>query len=302
MNDTKGIKPNLNNLLKLRFYAKNLQLFKYQKVNSFTAGKRLSNAKGKGMDFDEVRHYQAGDDIRLMHWSLTAKLGKPFTKVYKEERQRSIYFVVDQSNTMRFGTKECFKSVKAIQAMALLGWSGINEQEKVGGYIFDENGYFFEKPSYGKKSLLKMFKNSIERSLYVNTSTNLEGILKNIYTKAKSGNIIIIISDFYSFSENTQKYIKLLTNSNEIINIYTYDSIEKSLPSKSLFLFGDGENTLEINNSIKQQQKDYEKTFESRFLKVKNFSKKYRIKFLSLATDDNLVKTINYGIDDYANK
>ncbi|MDE4959538.1 DUF58 domain-containing protein, partial [Francisella tularensis subsp. holarctica] len=80
-----------------------------------------------------VSHYQAGDDIRLMHWALTARLGKPYTIVYHEERERSLYFILDQNTTMNFGTQECFKSVKAANILALRGFGAFDAQDKVGG-------------------------------------------------------------------------------------------------------------------------------------------------------------------------
>lgn len=109
------------------------------------------------MDFDEVRHYQAGDDIRLMHWALTARLGKPYTKVYHEERERSLYFVLDQTKSMHFGTRECFKSVKATNILALIGFGALEAHEKVGGIIFDDHGYNFYPAKQDKSALVKMF-------------------------------------------------------------------------------------------------------------------------------------------------
>ncbi|KEI35160.1 hypothetical protein FRA_41c10540 [Francisella sp. W12-1067] len=303
MKSYKGVKPDINELLNYRYQAKTLKLFASQRVNNVNAGSSLSKAKGRGMDFDEVRHYQAGDDIRLMHWSLTARLGKPYTKVYHEERERRVYFVLDQCNTMKFGTRECFKSVKATNVLALIGFGALEAHEKVGGVIFDNNGYNFYSAKQDKSSLFKMFNFTIAEEVEYQTRSEggLATVLKFLYSKICSNSVIILISDFTKFDSHAQQYLKLLAKKNQIINIFTYDPIEKALPALDLYYFSDGKEKFVLDAASKKQNKMYQDIYSARYSAIKDYSHKYRMGFVQIATNDDLVKTINHGIVNYAN-
>ena len=298
MKSYKGVKPDLKSLLNYRYQAKKLSFFQKQVVNSVNSGNRRSHAKGKGMDFDEVRHYQFGDDVRLMHWSLTARLGKPFTKVYKEERERALYFVVDQSSAMAFGTRECFKSVKAAEALALIGFGALSNNEKVGGVIFDDVGYNYYPAKQNSTSLFRMFNSIIddEKNYQVKAENGLENSLKTLYAKVKSNSVIVVIGDFNNLTDISKNYIKMLTKSNEVINIFCYDPIEKDLPNAGIFTFSDGQQRFDIDCASKKQRQDYLNIFINRQDGIKNFARQYKMSYIELATNDDLFKTINYGI------
>jgi len=303
MKSYKGIKPEVQELLKYRYKAKALKLFANQRVNTTNAGNNISKAKGRGMDFDEVRHYQAGDDIRLMHWALTARLGKPYTKVYHEERERNLYFVIDQNSTMNFGTRECFKSVKAANILALIGFGALEAHDKVGGVIFDDNGHNFYPAKQDKTSLVKMFNfvSSDEKEHQLSSEKKLAEALKFLYAKVRSNSVIIVVSDFSSFDEQAKQYLKLLSGKNAVINIFNYDPIEKELPALDTYYFSDGKNKIALDTASKEQSMIYKNLYEDRYATIKEFSRKNRTGFIEVATNDDLVKAINYGIASYAN-
>ena len=298
MKSYKGIKPDIKELLSYRYRAKALKLFANQKVNTVNAGSKASKAKGRGMDFDEVRHYQPGDDIRLMHWSLTARLGKPFTKVYHEERERTMYFVVDQSATMQFGTRECFKSVKMANATALLGFGALEAHEKVGGIVFGDNGYNYYPAKQDKSALLKMLNHvtNDETKIQITTNKGLSDALKFLYAKVRSNSVIVVLGDFDGFNEHAQQYLKLLAKKNEIINVFSYDPIEKELPAKDVYNFSNGSENLVLDAANTKQYQVYKDIYNARHSAIKDFSRQYQMAFFEIATNDDLVKTINYGV------
>ncbi|WP_395166675.1 DUF58 domain-containing protein [Francisella salimarina] len=303
MKSYKGVKADIQELLNHRYQAKSLKLFANQKVNTTNAGTNISNAKGRGMDFDEVRHYQAGDDIRLMHWSLTARLGKPYTKVYHEERERSLYFIVDQNSTMNFGTRECFKCVKAANTLALLGFGALEAHDKVGGIIFDDQGYNFYPAKQDKSALIKMFNfiTTDHKDYQLKSQKKLADVIKFLYAKVRSNSVIIIISDFSSFDEQAKQYLKLLRAKNEVINIFSYDPIEKELPALDTYYFSDGEHRIVLDAASKKQRSVYKNLYQERYTAIKDFSRKNKTGFIEIATNDDLVKAVNYGIANYAN-
>jgi uncharacterized protein (DUF58 family) len=298
MKSYKGIKPDIKELLSYRYRAKALKLFANQKVNTVNAGSKASKAKGRGMDFDEVRHYQPGDDIRLMHWSLTARLGKPFTKVYHEERERTMYLVVDQSATMAFGTRECFKSVKMANATALIGFGALEAHEKVGGIIFDDGGYNFYPAKQDKSALLKMLNHVTNDTTkrQITTDKGLSDALKFLYAKIRSNSVIIVLGDFDGFDDQAQQYLKLLAKKNEIINIFSYDPMEKELPAKDVYNFSNGKENLVLDAANTKQYQAYSDIYNTRHNAIKNFSRQYQMAFFEIATNDDLVKTMNYGV------
>ncbi|AJI45451.1 DUF58 domain-containing protein [Francisella tularensis subsp. novicida] len=303
MKSYKGVKPDIQELLSYRYQARALKLFANQRVNTTNAGNNISKAKGRGMDFDEVRHYQAGDDIRLMHWALTARLGKPYTKVYHEERERNLYFILDQNTTMNFGTKECFKSVKAANILALLGFGALDAHDKVGGIIFDDKGYNYYAAKQDKSALVKMF-NFVagdSKQYQLASDKKLADAIKFLYAKIRSNSVVIVISDFSSFDEQAKQYLKLLSAKNAVINIFSYDPIEKELPALDTFYFSDGKRRIALDSASKQQSGIYKNLYQNRYTAIKDFSRKNKTGFIEVATNDDLIKTINYGIASYAN-
>jgi len=295
-----GIRPSIHELLALRHYAGNIQFFNKNKVHATQAGNRLSIARGRGMDFEEVRRYQPGDDIRLIHWSLTARLGKPFTKIYREERERSVYFVIDQSATMHFGSKVCFKNVMAAKIAALLGWTALQHHEQVGGIVFNNDYAEYIKPKRSRQALLNLFNllNNNQGICHYNggLSANLELLSRNLH----SGSVVIIISDFFNLDNQTECYLKQINKKAEIINIMVYDPLEVNLPGSGNYSFSNekGQERLEIS-STKNNKELYNRQFIKRLNLIETISRQNQMQFVKIATNDNPLQQINQGILKY---
>ncbi|WP_240992094.1 DUF58 domain-containing protein [endosymbiont of Riftia pachyptila] len=130
--------PQLNDLLELRHQAHTLGLASHHRVNSSFSGLYASVFRGTGLDFEEVREYREGDDIRNMEWNVTARTNTPHLKVFREERERSVVLCIDKGPHMSFGTRGTFKSVQAARAAALLGWAAARLNDRVGGMLFGD--------------------------------------------------------------------------------------------------------------------------------------------------------------------
>lgn len=298
-NKNSAIVPVSNELLALRLQAKNIAFFDGNRVNSNISGNKLSLARGRGMDFDEVRQYQAGDDIRMIHWSLTARLGKPYTKIYKEERQRMVYLVVDQSSTMHFGTKVCFKNVLAAKIAALLGWAAIGHQEQVGGIVFNDQYTEYVKPHSSRNGILRLFKFLTQEQQLRHHQGGMEFSLQLLANNIQSGSVVIIISDFFKTTPETYKYLQLINRKAEVINFMTYDPLEQALPEFGSYTFTDnGQHKLEIS-ATKTNKLRYQDSFTLRQQQIERFSRSNNMQFVPIATNDNLMQIINRGISKY---
>ncbi|MCC2624554.1 MAG: hypothetical protein K0R14_427 [Burkholderiales bacterium] len=288
-----GINPDIKELLALRHYATNIKFFNKMKVNTAQTGSHLSVARGRGMDFDEVRRYQNGDDIRLIHWPLTARLGKPYTKIYKEERERAVYLLVDQSYSMQFGTRVCFKNVLAAKIAAIFGWAALNHHEQIGGIVFNDDRAQFIKPRRSRQSMLDLFNLITNPLALAQPGGGLNNALQLIYKKLQSGSIVIVISDYFLINEETETYLRLIGQKSELINVLVYDPLEAALPSSSghYTFTGDGKSKLDISANTKTC-KLYSTPFENRLAKIKQINQQ----FLQVATNDDLVQKINYGV------
>lgn len=294
-----GVVPDIKELLAMRYYAPDIQFFNRQKVNLAVTGTQRSIARGRGMDFEEVRHYQAGDDIRLIHWPLTARLSKPFTKIYREERERAVYLIVDQSHSMHFGSRVCFKNVLAAKTAALLGWTALKHHEQVGGIIFNDNNSMYIRPARGHKTLLNLFNLITDTNSLKQTNGSLLNALQLVIKKSHSGSIVIVISDFFTLNETIKSCLKLITHKCELINFFIYDPLEAKLPENGYYSFiGDGQAKLEISAN-KKNCSLYATPFTNRLNQIKLFSQQNQAQLVQLATNDNLVQKINYGIHKY---
>ena len=291
-----GITPSIKELLALRYYATKIDLFNRKRVNQIKSGGHLSHARGRGMDFEEVRAYQPYDDIRLIHWSLTARLGKPYTKIYKEERERAVYLLVDQSLSMKFGTRVCFKNVLASKLAALFGFATLGGNDQIGGMVFNDQHAQFFRPNRSRKSLLDILNVLTNDNAIKSNQGGLDNTLKFMLQRIQSGSTVIIISDFYNTNKDTVAYLKLLAQKAQVINTLVYDPLEEKLPGDGQFDFTDtGKRYLQINWG-KKTNILYSKDFNERIEKLESLSKKNNMQFIKIATNDDMVKKLNYSL------
>ena len=197
----------LDDLLGMELLAKGFSfLAKKQRVKSILGGKHASKLRGRGLDFEEVRNYVAGDDIRNIDWKVTARTKKTHTKVFSEEKERPVLIVVDQSKSMFFGSEKYTKSVVAAKLAALTAFRVLKEGDRVGGVVFADNGIDFVLPKRNKKNALQFLEKIVERNHQLKDSNPVifEEALKETFIKIKNivthDYLIIIISEFFKIS------------------------------------------------------------------------------------------------------
>jgi uncharacterized protein (DUF58 family) len=174
--------PDFNELVNLKAKASSLNMRSNSKVVSPVIGDYKSPFRGQGMEFEEVREYVAGDDVRNIDWRVTARTGSAHVKIFTEERERTVLICVDANDTMRFGTKGTFKSIQAARAAALIGWYANSINDRVGTCVFGnvENDMKFYKPKRSRESLWKMLKLLSDKTPNNNNIVALDETLKHM--------------------------------------------------------------------------------------------------------------------------
>lgn len=201
------------------------------------AGSTLSKFKGRGMEFDEVRHYQSGDDIRAIDWRVTARTGKAHTKLFREEKERPVFILTDFSPTMLLGSQLLLKSVQAAHIAAAIAWQSAYRGDRVGGLSGNASGHMEMKPMPRDKGVLRylhMLAESHSQAQQHSTSqVSLQDNLQRLRQLVKTGAEVYIISDFQSLSEDYLAPLRALSLHNQVQAIMVQDPLEQQLPNVS---------------------------------------------------------------------
>ena len=280
-------------LLALRHPAKLLGNQKPRQVRSGQAGGYLSRFRGRGTEFDEVRPYQPGDDTRDIDWRVSARSGRTYTKLFREERECPLLIAVDLRRPMHFGSRVTFKSLQAIQAATLLAWFGEHRGDRIGLSIFNESGHHELRPKRGQKAVLHLINQLLEhqRPSSDNHESSLERELLRLQTIAKSGSRLYLLSDFHDLDDSAIKRMRALARHSELVCLFLYDPLESQLPSRGTYTVSDGEQRLTVISN-RQLVEQFQQRFAERQQRLQELSQSGIIKLLPVATDDPLVETL----------
>jgi uncharacterized protein (DUF58 family) len=304
----RGAYTSLADLLRCRFAAKDLKLFAHRPARSLLAGSERTRFRGRGMDFEEVRLYQAGDDIRTIDWRVTARTQVPHTKIFREERERPVFMVVDQRSSLFFGSQTCFKSVLGAHIAALLAWAALANGDRLGGLVFGDNQQRDIRPRRSKHAVLDLLHQLQDYNhklttpvaaapLGDNNNINLNQILTDTRRIAKPGCAVFIISDFLDADENTERQLFELARHTDVTLIHLYDPLERQLVSNAPLTVSNGRERIGLPSHNKAFQQAYTQVFESRLAKLTQSCKRLAIGLLSYSTQDDVYKELRqaYG-------
>ncbi len=291
---SRGAFITLEQLFDQRHVAKSLELDYQSRSRLGMSGSHISKHKGRGVDFEEFRAYQPGDDIRQIDWRVTARTGRPFTKVFREERERPVIIGCDQSHNMFFGSQVAFKSVVAAEAAAIICWTTVDHGDRVGGVVFSDNTQDLVKPRRSKRSALR-FLDSLARYNQelvqhhadedaVNENT-LQLALEQMYRITRPGSNVYLISDFQSFNDRCRKYLHQMAIHNSVTCIFVYDALEENLPIPGVYSITDGHQRSTINTYKKSVRSLYHDQFESRREMLLGEFNKMKVPLITLRTD-----------------
>lgn len=251
------------------------------------SGQYLSRFKGRGMEFDEARLYQAGDDVRSIDWRVTARTGRAHTKIFKEEREQPVFICVDYRSPMAFATRGVYKSVQAAKLAALLAWSAKNQGDRIGGQIFSDQGCLELKPHHGKHAVLRFLNHLVSPGYTLKDEITLERALSRLLHHARPGSRVYIISDFRGMSELVQNHLFRLARHCEVVMIQVFDSLESELPPNGRYQFTDGTQMRLVDTADSARIHAYQQRFQRQQTNLLEMSKRIGGALLLCKTNDS---------------
>ncbi len=301
---------------------KELQQYSYQ-ANSVLANKTLAKAKlagghlspikGRGMEFNECRQYQPGDDIRSIDWRITARTGKTYSKLFSEEKERPVYVLLDLSPSMYFGSQYRLKSAQACHLTALLAWATKHKSDRVGGIIIGAFGHKELKPQRQQRGIMQLLNETVtlhnaqlnppsvnpnQQPLNSGASASpesLAGALTRLRLLCKTGSHIMIISDFLNLDDKAQKQLSLLKRHNEIEAWQIYDPLELSLPALSgnvRLAVSDGKQQGFVSPSNAESRQKYQQHADVKQQALRQIMNRYGIRHHRISSGESLLSQI----------
>ena len=260
-------------------------------VNDLFGGEYHSVFKGLGMTFSEVREYIPGDDIRMIDWNVTARSNAPFVKVFEEERELTVYLMVDVSRSGHFGTVDQFKSELAAEIAAVLGFSAIKNQDKVGLILFSDHVEKYIAPKKDKSHILRVVREVLFHEPE-GTGTSIQSGLDFLMNVAKRKAVIFLISDF--LDDGYWKSLKLANRKHDMIGIRIGDPAESELPDLGLIKVNDPETGKQFwaDMSSESDRKDLSQTTKEKWEKFENECGRSRFDVINVGTDKDYVEPL----------
>ncbi len=224
-----------------------------QPVHSLLSGRHASRIRGRGLNFEEIRGYLPGDDVRSIDWKVTARMREPHVRVFTEERDRPAILVVDQRLAMFFGTRRNLKSVTAAELAAAGAWRVSDQGDRVGAVVFDDRGSIDIRPHRSRRTVLRILHALVEKNRALRAESierpdpgALNRVLGSVARNVGHDYLIAIISDFDGADEETTRLVTRMSRHNDLLAISVYDPISTELPSGGRLVVSDGELQIEL--------------------------------------------------------
>ena len=277
-----GIVTDLAKLLGARHWAQGLNLFSRQAARNLLLGNVRSRYRGRGMEFEEVRRYQAGDDIRTIDWKVSARASGTYTKLFCEERERPCHILVDQRSSLFFGSNRQFKSVLSAELACGIAWAALKAGDRVGGQVigdFDERDIRARRSKQSVLSLIHSIHefntdlSDVSRNDPHQEKNSLANSLEECRRITRPGTAIYVISDFQDFGHDAAKALSNLGKHADLTLMQVYDTLEQELPNLGAVRLSDGQQSAKLNLSKSITQAYQKQSNEKQTLLISSATK-----------------------------
>jgi len=246
------------------------------------------------MEFDEARRYQSGDDLRSIHWRVTARTGKPYTKVFREERDRPVIVWSDLRRPMMFATRGAYKAVRAAQLAALVSFSAAAHGDRLGGLVFSEHEHVELRPRLGRRSALRLLQTIVslpawsKRPLAGGVEPDSGGqALLRLSRVARPGSLVFLLSDFRDMGPRAATALSQLARHSDLVAVFLYDVLERELPPAGHYRIQIAEDAVTVDTGHDQTRDTYRQSFDERYEHMRDLASRLGIFMLDCATTDD---------------
>lgn len=300
--DDARIRVTLANLIAMRHRVREIRLFSMPNRGSPLTGVHHSRLRGRGVDFDQVRVYQAGDDVRNIDWRVTARTQVPHTKLFHEERERPVFILAEQSQRLFFGSGLALKSVVCARAAALLGWASLDHNDRIGGLVFSDTAHHQIKPRRSKQSLLQLLDRleRLNRSLRPGDAAVPAAFvqaLRRAREVLRPGSLAIILCDERAIDDSTEQQLALMARHVEIMLLPIHDPLDHALPSAGLLRFHQAGTRLQLDSDAPALRDAYASAAMARTARWVALAQRLNVMLLPLSTEADVVDQLRDQLD-----
>lgn len=278
-------------LLRLRAGGESIRLAA-QRVRAVGAGGHLAQIRGRGVEFDESRIYQPGDDLRTIDWRVTARTGRAHTKVFREERNRPVVMWLDLRRPMLFATRGAFKAVRAAEAAALIAWSAAAHGDRLGGLVFNETDHHELRPALGRRAVLRWLGLVTSPGIWQpqaaqeRADASVARALQRLLRVARPGSSIFLLSDFRDLAE-LDGPLRQLAGHGEVCLMHFYDPLEAELPPPGRYRVAAGDRLVTIDTADRGAREAYRRHFEARRARLRELGRMPQVRVLECTTEND---------------
>ncbi len=298
-----GAYTSLEELVAMRYRARGFSFLPRQPVHSLLSGRHGSRLRGRGLNFEEIRRYQAGDDIRQIDWKVTARTRTTHSRVYTEERERTTLLLVDQRASMFFGSMKRMKSVTAAEAAGLAAWRVLDQQDRVGALIFNDREIVEVRPQRSRNAVMRILQAVVTQNRQLSLEASqaaapqmFNEVLRRCDKLARHDCLVCIISDGSGRDEASQGLLTRISRHNDVLFAFVHDPLEEELPAVGPLVFADGEQQLEVDTHRHGLRERYREDFAAYRAQGREFLLHRQVPVIPLNTLDDVAEQVRRRI------
>ena len=293
-----GVYTNLDDLIRIQFKARNFSFLPQQPVSSILSGRYASRLRGRGLNFEEIRRYQPGDDIRTMDWKVTARTRSPHVRVYTEEKDRAVVLIVDQRINMFFGTRDKLKSVTAAELAALGAWRAVDVGDRVGAVVFNDTEIVDIRPQRSQQTVMSLLGTIVRMNHALQADAQAESnpdMLNRALEKALQlvphDALVVMISDYFGVDERTERLTAQMAEHNDVLALLVHDPIRLQ-PAEQRVTVSDGSLQMEIDFADKGVREKLAENYYEEQQYITHFLNKLAAPLLMVSNEGDVVNQV----------
>ena len=296
-----GAYTSLADLVRLQYKARGYSFLPRQPVHSVLTGRWAARVRGRGLNFEEIRRYVPGDDIRTIDWKVTARTGKPHTRVYTEERDRPQITVVDQRLSMFFGTRVAMKSVTAAELGALAAWRALSVGDRAGAVVFNDSRIDEILPHRSRARVMQILKTLVEQNRELAVDAGIEPSPEMLnraleYVSRRVGHdyLVSVVSDFDGADDKTTRLLREIAQHNDVLVALVYDPLQTDLPDKGRMVVSRGELQFELDIGPSTSRRAIADFFPERLQRLKEALDGLGVPVLPIHTAEGVAEQLRH--------